>query len=82
MILKHKGMISVDKRKLITSELSTLTSAPMTPNAVNLKYSNGLFLLTVFKKGYRKIGICAFNKWGRVSGCAAMHWKSARTLHV
>ena len=51
IILRHKGIISVDKRKLITSELSTFTSAPITPKAVSLKYSKGLFLFTVFKKG-------------------------------
>ena len=51
IILKQRGIISVDNKKLITSELSTFTKAPITPNAVNLKYSNGLFLFKVFKNG-------------------------------
>ncbi len=59
IILRHNGIISVLKRKAITSGLSILTKAPITPNAVSLKYSKGLFLLTVFKKGYKKIGIWA-----------------------
>lgn len=42
MILKHKGMISVDRRKFITCCSSLLTSAPITPRLVNLKNSNGL----------------------------------------
>lgn len=67
IIRKHNGMISVLRRKLITSGLSTLTKAPITPRAVSLKYSNGLVLFTVFRKGYKKIGICAARKAGRVS---------------
>jgi hypothetical protein len=75
MIRRQRGMISVESRKLMTSELSfccrrrdaeinqcplimqtgrqalTLTRAPMTPSEVNLRYSNGLVLLVVFKKG-------------------------------
>jgi hypothetical protein len=38
---------------------SFLTNAPMTPRDVSRKYSNGLDLDVVFKKGYRKSGICA-----------------------
>jgi hypothetical protein len=57
---RHRGMISVDKRKLITSELSfCLTKAPMTPREVRRRYSNGRFFEAVFRKGYRKRGICA-----------------------
>jgi hypothetical protein len=41
----------VDKRKLMTSGLSFLTKAPITPKLVNLKYSKGRVLLVVFKKG-------------------------------
>ena len=51
IILKHKGIISVDNKKFITSELSTFTKAPITPSAVNRKYSNGRFLFKVFRKG-------------------------------
>jgi hypothetical protein len=51
IILKHKGIISVVNRKLITSGLSIFTKAPITPKAVSLRYSKGLFLFTVFKKG-------------------------------
>lgn len=40
-------------------EGSFLTSAPMTPSEVSRRYSNGRDLLVVFKKGYRKRGICA-----------------------
>jgi len=59
-------MISVERRKLITSEFSfcfqlamhrgyceqlTLTNAPMTPNDVKRRYSKGLVLDVVFKNG-------------------------------
>ena len=37
----------------------TLTSAPMTPKEVSLKYSNGRVLLEVFRKGYKNRGIWA-----------------------
>lgn len=37
----------------------TFTRAPITPKLVNLRYSNGLVLLVVFKKGYKYKGICA-----------------------
>jgi len=59
MMRRHKGIISVDKRKLITSEESFLTRAPITPREVRRKYSNGLDLDVVFKNGYRKSGIWA-----------------------
>ena len=45
IIRKHNGMISVLNKKLITSVSSTLTNAPITPNDVNRKYSNGRLLL-------------------------------------
>jgi len=52
MIRRHNGIISVDKRKLMTSEFSfCLTNAPMTPNDVSRRYSNGRVLDVVFKKG-------------------------------
>jgi hypothetical protein len=51
IIRKQSGIISVDKRKLMTSLLSTFTSAPITPSAVSRKYSKGLFLFKVFRKG-------------------------------
>jgi len=51
IILRQRGIISVYKRKLITSRSSTLTKAPITPSEVNLKYSKLLPLETVFKKG-------------------------------
>ena len=34
----------------------------MTPKEVSLKYSNGLDLLVVLRKGYRYKGICAAKK--------------------
>lgn len=57
IILRHRGMISVYNRKLITSVSSIFTSAPITPNEVKRRYSKGLPLLTVFKNGYKKRGI-------------------------
>ena len=38
---------------------NTFTNAPMTPRLVSLKYSNGLDLLVVLRKGYRYRGIWA-----------------------
>lgn len=51
MIRKHRGMISVVRRKLITSEESFLTSAPMTPSDVSRRYSKGLLLDVVLRNG-------------------------------
>jgi hypothetical protein len=73
IILRHRGIISVCKRKLITSESSILTNAPITPREVNLRYSKGLPLLTVFRKGYKNNGICAFRNSYLVSLCEATH---------
>jgi len=44
----------------MASESSPLTRAPITPREVTRKFSKGLALLDVFKKGYRKRGICAY----------------------
>lgn len=57
MIRRHNGMISVVRRKLMTSELSFFTSAPMTPRDVSRRYSNGLDLEVVLRNGYRKSGM-------------------------
>ena len=73
MILRQSGIISVWRRKEITSEWSTLTRAPTTPSEVSLRYSKDLPLLTVFRKGYKKSVMCAFRKSGRVSLCDATH---------
>ncbi len=43
----------------MTSVSSTLTNAPMTPNEVKRRYSNGRVLLTVFRNGYKNNGMCA-----------------------
>jgi hypothetical protein len=51
MMRRHKGMISVVSRKLITSELSFLTSAPMTPRDVRRRYSKGRDFEVVLRKG-------------------------------
>lgn len=51
MMRRQRGMISVVKRKLITSVESFLTSAPITPSDVNRKYSNGLDFDVVLRKG-------------------------------
>jgi hypothetical protein len=59
MILKLSGMISVFSRKVITSGSSPFTRAPMTPSEVSRRYSKGLALLTVLRKGKRYRGIWA-----------------------
>lgn len=59
IIRRHSGMISVVRRKLITSELSFFTSAPMTPSDVNRRYSNGRDFEVVLRNGYKKRGIWA-----------------------
>jgi len=82
MILKQSGIISVWSRKLITSESSILTKAPMTPNEVNLRYSKGLPLLTVLRNGYKNNGIWAFKKSCLVSLWEATHCRSAKTLQA
>lgn len=48
---RQSGMISVVKRKLITSEESFLTSAPMTPSEVRRRYSKGRDLDVVLRNG-------------------------------
>jgi len=59
MIRRHNGIISVVRRKLITSDESFLTRAPMTPREVSRRYSKGRDLEVVLRKGYKKSGICA-----------------------
>ena len=59
MMRRHRGIISVVRRKLMTSEESFLTKAPMTPRLVSRKYSKGLDFDVVFRNGYRKSGMCA-----------------------
>lgn len=51
IIRRHKGMISVVKRKLMTSDESFLTRAPITPREVNRRYSKGLDLEVVLRNG-------------------------------
>jgi hypothetical protein len=48
---RQRGMISVVRRKLITSDESFLTSAPITPREVSLRYSNGLDFDVVLRTG-------------------------------
>lgn len=57
IIRRHSGMISVVRRKLMTSDESFLTRAPMTPNEVSRRYSNGLDLEVVLRNGYKNKGI-------------------------
>jgi hypothetical protein len=57
MMRRQRGIISVVRRKLITSEESFLTRAPITPRDVSRRYSKGLDLEVVFKNGYRKSGM-------------------------
>lgn len=52
-------MISVDRRKLITSEESFFTRAPITPRDVRRRYSKGRDFDVVFRNGYKNRGICA-----------------------
>ena len=59
MIRRHSGMISVVRRKLMTSELSFLTSAPITPSDVKRRYSKGRDFEVVLRNGYKNSGICA-----------------------
>ncbi len=68
MILKQRGIISVYIKNYIASESSpyillklkyTLTKAPITPKLVTLRFSKGLPLLEVFKKGYKYNGMWA-----------------------
>ena len=59
MIRRQSGMISVVRRKLITSEESFLTRAPITPRDVRRRYSKGRDLDVVLRNGYRKSGMCA-----------------------
>lgn len=82
MILKHNGIISVVNKNVMTSCSSVLTSAPITPKLVNLKYSNGRVLDDVCKNGYKKSGICACKNADRVSGCDATFCNSANALHT
>jgi hypothetical protein len=56
---RQSGMISVVRRKLITSDESFFTSAPITPRDVRRRYSKGRDLEVVLRKGYKKSGICA-----------------------
>lgn len=51
MMRRQRGIISVCNKNEMTSESSTLTSAPTTPNDVNLRYSNERPLLTVLRNG-------------------------------
>lgn len=51
MIRRQRGMISVVRRKLITSVESFLTRAPITPKEVKRRYSNGLDLDVVLRNG-------------------------------
>jgi len=57
MMRKQRGMISVVRRKLITSELSFLTRAPMTPREVRRRYSKGRDFEVVFRNGYKNNGM-------------------------
>ena len=62
-ILHSKYRILVDYNKIHNytvsrhHQLFTFTNAPTTPKLVNLRYSNGLLLLTVWRNGYKNNGI-------------------------
>lgn len=55
---------------------------PITPKLVRRRYSNGLVLLVVCRKGYKNKGIWAARKAVRVSGWEATHCNNARALHT
>lgn len=57
MIRRHRGMISVLSKKLMTAESSTFTSAPITPKLVRRKYSKGRLSDAVFRNGYKYNGM-------------------------
>lgn len=57
IILRQRGIISVCIKNVIASESSPFTKAPITPKEVTLRFSKGLLLLEVLRKGYRKSGI-------------------------
>lgn len=48
---RQRGMISVVRRKLMTSEESFFTRAPITPKEVRRRYSKGRDLEVVLRKG-------------------------------
>lgn len=51
MMRRQSGMISVVRRKLMTSDESFFTRAPITPSDVRRRYSNGRDLEVVLRKG-------------------------------
>lgn len=51
MMRRQRGIISVERRKLMTSGESFFTSAPITPSEVRRRYSNGRDLEVVLRKG-------------------------------
>jgi len=51
MIRRQRGMISVVRRKLMTSVESFLTRAPMTPRDVKRRYSKGRDFDVVLRNG-------------------------------
>ena len=60
IILKQRGTIYVCIKKLIASWSLYLTSAPITPNEVTLRFSNILLFVEVLRNGYKNKGIWAF----------------------
>ena len=62
-----------DKRDEVhtgSSNTHTFTSAPITPKLVSLKYSKGLDLLVVLRKGYKYNGMWAAKK---ITNCKKSH---------
>jgi hypothetical protein len=51
MMRRQRGIISVVRRKLITSVESFLTRAPMTPREVRRRYSKGRDFEVVLRNG-------------------------------
>ena len=66
IIRKQRGTISVCIKNVIAYGSLYLTRAPITPNDVTLRFSKILLLVDVFKKGYKKRGICALRNYDLV----------------
>ena len=54
VLLRRRGQVGVSSG---ASKAQTFTKAPITPREVRRKYSNGLVLEVVLRKGYKKRGI-------------------------
>lgn len=58
-IIKFMHMHTMNNKNNKKESKLTLTRAPMTPKLVRRRYSNGLVLLVVLRKGYKNKGMWA-----------------------